>query len=67
MFIHNRVLGQIVGLKMQKVTRERRRLHKEKLYRLYCSPNIIQVIKSGRMRRAGHIAHMGKRRGAYRI
>jgi hypothetical protein len=44
-----------------------RRLHNEELYDLYSSPNIIQVIKSRRMRWAGHIACMGDRRGVYRV
>jgi hypothetical protein len=34
---------------------------------LYCSPTIVQVIKSRRMRWAGHVAHMGERRGIYRV
>jgi len=34
---------------------------------LYCSPNIIWVIESRRMRWAGHVAHMGERRGLYRV
>jgi hypothetical protein len=42
------------------------RLHKKELYALYSSPNIIRVIKSRRLRWAGHVARMGKRRGAYR-
>jgi len=37
-----------------------------KLYDLYCSPNIIRVVKSRRMRWAGHVARKGERRGAYR-
>jgi hypothetical protein len=41
-------------------------LHNKKLYALYSSPNIIQVIKSRRLRWAGHVARMGVRRGAYR-
>jgi hypothetical protein len=52
--------------KRDEVTGEWRRLYNE-LYDLYCSPNIIRVIKSIRMRRAGHVARMGDRRGAYRI
>jgi hypothetical protein len=44
-----------------------RRLHNEELYDLYSSPNIIQVIKSRRMRWSGHVARMGERNGAYRI
>jgi hypothetical protein len=43
-----------------------RRLHNKELYALYSSPNIIRVIKSRRLRWAGHVARMGERRGAYR-
>jgi len=39
----------------------------EKLYDLYCSPNIIWVIRSRRTRWAGHVARMGDKRGAYSI
>jgi hypothetical protein len=39
----------------------------EELNDLYSSPNIIRVIKLRRMRRAGHVARMGEKRGAYRI
>jgi hypothetical protein len=39
----------------------------EELNDLYCSPNNVPVIKSRRMRWAGHVARMGKRRGVYRI
>jgi hypothetical protein len=49
------------------VTGEWRRLHNEELNALYSSPNIIRVIKSRRMRWAGHVARMGERRGAYRV
>ena len=42
------------------------RLHNEELYALYCTPDIIRVIKSRRLRKAGHVARMGTRRGAYR-
>jgi hypothetical protein len=41
--------------------------HNEDLTDVYFSPNIIRVIKSRRMRWAGHVAHMGERRDAYRI
>jgi hypothetical protein len=49
------------------VTREWRRLHDKKLHALYSSPSIIRVIKSRRLRWAGHVARMGERRGAYRV
>jgi hypothetical protein len=48
------------------VAGEWRRLHNKELYALYSSPNIIRVIKSRRLRWAGHVARMGERRGAYR-
>jgi len=46
---------------------EWRRLHKEELNDLYSSPNIVRVIKSRRMRWAGHVARMGEERGVYRV
>jgi len=49
------------------VSGEWRELHNEELNDLYCSPNIVRVIKSRRMRWAGHVACMGERRGEYRI
>jgi hypothetical protein len=63
----NRVLMRIFGPKRDGVTGEWRRLHNEELNDLYSSPNIIRVIKSRRMRWAGHVARMGEGRGAYRI
>jgi hypothetical protein len=62
----NRVLRRIFGPKRDEVTGEWRRLHNKKLYALNSSPNIIRVIKSRRLRWAGHVARMGERRGAYR-
>ena len=44
-----------------------RRLHNEELNDLYCSPNIVGVIKWRRMRWAGHVARMGEERGVYRV
>ena len=44
-----------------------RRLLNEKLNDLYCSPKIIQVIKSRRMRWVGHVAHMGRGAITYRV
>jgi hypothetical protein len=52
----NRVLRRIFGPKRDEVTGEWRRLHKEELNDLYSPPNIIRVIKSRRMRCAGHVA-----------
>jgi hypothetical protein len=60
----NKVL-RIFGPKGDEVTGEWRRLHKKELYALYSSPN-IHVIKATRLRWAGHVAHMGESRGAYR-
>jgi len=45
---------------------EWRRLHNEELNDLYCSPNIVRVIKSRRLRWVGSVARMGERRGVYR-
>jgi len=63
----NRVLRRIFGPRRDEVTGDWRRLHNEKLNDLYSSPTIVQVIKSRRMRWAGHVALMGEERGAYRV
>ena len=63
----NMVLRRIFGPRRDEVTGEWRRLHKEELNGLYSSPNIVRVIKSRRMRWAGHVAHMGEERGAYGV
>jgi len=55
----NVVLRRIFGLRRDEVTGEWRRLHKKELNDLYSSPNIVRVIKSRRMRWAGHVARMG--------
>jgi hypothetical protein len=52
----NRVLRRIVGPKKDEEREEWRRLHKKELHALYSSPNIIRVIKSRRLRWAGHVA-----------
>jgi len=57
------LLRRIFGPKRDEVTRERRKLHNEELNDLYCSPNIVRVIKSRRMRWAGHVTRRGERRG----
>jgi len=61
----NRMLRRIFKPKWEEVTGEWRKLHSEKLNDLYSSSNIIRVIKSRRMRWAGHVARVGYRRGAY--
>jgi hypothetical protein len=63
----NRVLRRIFGPKRYEVTREWRKVHNEELNKLYFSPSIVWVIKSRRMRRAGHVAHMEEGRGVYRV
>jgi hypothetical protein len=52
----NRVLRRIFGLKRDEVTEEWRKLHNEEICDLYSSPSIIRIIKSRRMRWAGHVA-----------
>jgi len=63
----NRVLRRIFWSKREKVTGEWRRLRNEEINDLYCSPNITWVIKLWRMRWVGHVAHMGEKRGFYRV
>jgi hypothetical protein len=57
----NRVLRRIFGPKRNEVTGEWRKLHNEELIDLYSSPNIVRVIKSKRMRWAGHVALIEER------
>jgi len=61
------VLRRIFRPRRDEVTGEWRRLHNEELNDLYSSPNIVRVIKSRRMRWAGHVAHMGEERWVYRV
>jgi hypothetical protein len=63
----NMVLSRIFGRRMGEVTGEWRRLHNEEVNDLYSSSNIVRVIKSRRMRWAGHVARMGEERGVYRV
>ena len=62
----NRVMRSIFGPKRNEVTREWRKLHNEELIDLY-SPNTVRMIKSSRMRWAGHVACMGERGGVCRV
>jgi hypothetical protein len=55
------------GPKRNEVTVERRKLRNEEFHYLYSSPSIIRIIKSRRMRWAGHLARMGEERNAYRL
>jgi len=59
----NRVMGRVFGTKRDEVTVEWRKLHND----LYSLPNIVQVVKSRRMRWAGHVACMGEGRGVHRV
>jgi hypothetical protein len=58
---------RIFGTKRDEVTGSWRKLHNEELHNLYYSSSTIRIIKSRRMRRAGHVARMGEKRNAYRI
>jgi hypothetical protein len=62
-----RVLRRIFGPKKVEVTGELRKLHNEELNDPYSSSNIVGVIKSRSIIRAGHVERMGERRGAYGI
>jgi hypothetical protein len=61
-----RVLRRIFGPKMDE-GRSWRKLHNDELHSLYSSPNIFRVIKSRRMRWAGHVPRIGEGRGVYRV
>jgi len=63
----NRVLGRIFGPNRNEVKGEWRKLHKEEFNDLYSSPTSVRVIKSRRIKWAGHVACMRQRRGVYRV
>jgi hypothetical protein len=63
----NRVLTRIFGPKRDEVTGVWRKLHNEELHNLYSSPSIIRIIKSRRLRWAGHVARMVETRNSYRL
>jgi hypothetical protein len=56
------MLMRIFGSKRDEVKGDWRKMHNEELHNLYSSPNIIRMIKSRRMRWAGHVARMGEKR-----
>jgi hypothetical protein len=61
----NRVLRRIFGPRRDEVTEDWRKLHNEELHNVYSSPNIIRMIKSRRIRWAGHVARIGEKRNIY--
>jgi hypothetical protein len=63
----SRVLRRIFGPERDEITGGLRKLHNEELNVLDCSPNIVRVIKSRRMRWAGHVARMRESRGVCRV
>jgi hypothetical protein len=63
----NRLLKKIFGLKRDQVTGKWRKLRKEELRDLYSSPSITRVMKSMRMKLAGHVARVAENRAAYRL
>ena len=63
----NRLLRRVFGPKRDEVTGERRKLLNEELSDLYSLPNIVRVVKSRRMRWAGHVARMGQGRVVHRV
>jgi hypothetical protein len=63
----NRVLRRVFGPRRDEVTGEWRKLHNEELIDVYSLPNIVRVVKSRRIRWAGHVARMGEDRGVYRV
>jgi hypothetical protein len=63
----NRVPRRLFGPKRNEETGGSRKLHNEERCNLYSSPSIIRMIKSSRMRWAGHVTRIGEKRNAYRL
>jgi hypothetical protein len=63
----NRVLRRVFGPERDEVTGEWRKLHNEEHSGLHSLPNIVGVVKSRRMRCAGHVARVGDGRVVHRV
>jgi len=63
----NRVLRRIFGPRRDEVTREWRKLHNQRLNDMYCSPNIVRVLKSRRIGWAENVARIRERRSVFRV
>ena len=61
------MLRRVFGNKRSEVTGEWRKLHNEEVSDLYSLPNIVRVVKSRRIRWAGHVARMGEGRSVHRV
>jgi hypothetical protein len=61
------IVESLFGPKGDEVIEDWRKLHNEELHNLYSSPSIIRMIKSKRMRWAGHVVRMGEKLNAYGI
>jgi hypothetical protein len=59
--------NRVFGPKRGDVIRDWKKLHNRELNNLYSLPRVIRMMKSRRMRWAGHVAHMGEKKNAYRI
>jgi hypothetical protein len=67
MVFENSALRGILGFKRDEVREKKKKLHNEEVNDLYCAPSIIRVIKSRRMRWAGHVARMDESRVVHRV
>jgi hypothetical protein len=65
--LENRTLRRIFGPKRDEVIRQRRKRNDDEFNYQYFSPNIIRVMKSRRMRWAGHVAYTVEKKGVYRV
>jgi hypothetical protein len=65
--VFENIMPRIFGPERDDVITGWRKMHNEEIHNLYSSPDIISMIKSRRMRWAGHVARMGKMRNAFKI